>query len=98
MSCVCADHPGSWIALLGYSKQHVHVCIWFIIHTQACKHMFFPPGLCVLPEVSVLAVRGYTRTVWSWAGGESDRGKFTNRNRSFIGNSMMEQKWEKTGF
>lgn len=76
MSCVCADRPGCWIALLRYSKRHVHARMCFIIHTQACKYMFFPPkGLCVLPEVSVLVVWGYTRTVWSWAGGESDKGK-----------------------
>lgn len=31
-------------------------------------HVFPLKCLCALPEVSVLAVRGYTRSVWSWAG------------------------------
>lgn len=56
MHCVCADHPGCWIAL-----QHVHVCICFIIHTQACKYMFSTPKACVYYLRLVFWLSGATR-------------------------------------
>lgn len=99
MSCVCAERPGCWIALLRYSKQHMHACICFIIHTQACKHMFFPLMTCVYYLRLVFWLSGATREPFGVGLVEKvTEEKFTDRNKSFIGNSMMGQKWQKTGF
>lgn len=62
-----------------------------IIHMQVCKHAFLSSHVCVLPDVSVLVVRGHTRTIWAWAGvTKVTKERVSARTGSSIVNSSME--------
>lgn len=48
--------------------QHIHAYCLSSTSKYINTCVFLLECLCVLPDVSVLAVRGYTRTIWTWAG------------------------------